>query len=110
MTKPKKYPYLGEMLTVREALEKYGSEVQVEAIYSRMNKKGMSMYEAMTRSKGYHGRTRPAHHVEYCHQDGECREYSECGGDKYKKKAQCFVRERYGSGVQGISSVCSVNL
>ena len=47
---------------------------------------------------------------EICHQDGECRKYSECGGRKYKKKVPCFIKERMTSGVQGISSVCSVNL
>ena len=108
--KPQKYPFNGEMLTIREALEKHGSTVKIEAVYSRM-KKGMTMYEAITQKKYSNGKERPEYITKYCHQGwSECAEYSECMGDEKTYTGSCFVKERMTSGVQGISSVCSVNL
>jgi len=108
MTKPKKHKYLGEMLTIQEAMDKYGSEVQIEAIYSRINKKGMTLFEAMTHPKSSREKQRPAYILKYCQQNwAECAEYSECGGHKYT--GDCYIRERQASGVQGISSVCTIN-
>ena len=109
MTKPKKHKYLGEMLTIQEAMDKYGSEVQIEAIYSRMKKKGMTLFEAMTHPKSQREKKRPAYILKYCLQGwDECAKYSECSGKKHT--GRCFVAGRKTSGVQGISSVCSVNL
>ena len=109
MTKPKKHPYLGEMLTVREAMEKYGCEVQAESVYGRMKLKGMTMYEAITHPKSSREKERPKHITEYCLQGwDECSEYSECSGKKYT--GSCFVKEPKTSGVQGISNICTINL
>ena len=109
MTKPKKHPYLGEMLTVREAMEKYGCEVQAESVYGRMKNKGMTMYEAINHPKSVREKERPKHITEYCLQGwDECSEYSECSGKKYT--GSCFVKEPKTSGVQGISNICTINL
>ena len=54
---------------------------------------------------------RPKHISTYCHQGWlECKEYSKCGGKRYQKGVNCFIRERYTSGVQGISSRCTINI
>ena len=109
MKRAAKHLIKGEMLTVKQAMKKHGSTVKIATVRSRI-KRGMSLCDALTQRKGLHGSERPAHHREYCHQDGECDSYSECGGKIYKKKVQCFIKERYCSGVQGISSECTINL
>ena len=109
MTKPKKHPYLDEMLTVREAMEKHGCEVQIESVYGRMKLKKMTMYEAINHPKSSHDKKRPEYIIEYCQQNwAECESYSECGGREYT--GSCYIKENQVSGVQGISNICKENL
>ena len=110
------YLYQGQYLTMKEISDRCG--ISVQTLASRIIRANWTMEKATTVLPRKWGKrekvikkpqtTSSLFRAKYCMQDGECDNYSKCGGLGFEYP--CFTKEIQASGMQSISSECRIIL